>query len=81
MPTVGQRLRMKNISIVILSFVAVFLIVIGSWNEPSHSYYSCGDLDFLPDVPPEVRSECTKLIKQQLDQERKRNLNHTGYVT
>ena len=81
MPTVGQRLRMKNISIVILSFIVVFLIVIGNWELPTGKYYSCRDVDFHPDIPSEVRSECRKLIKEQLDEQRKRNPDATGYIT
>lgn len=72
---------MKNILIVILSFVAVFLIVIGNWELPASKYYSCRDIDFLPDIPPEVRSECRKLIKEQLDEQRKRNPDSIGYIT
>jgi len=79
--TVGQRLRMKNISIVVLVFIAIFLIVIGDWEGPAGRYYRCGDLDFHPDVPPQVRTECRKLIKEKLDEERKRNLDNTGYIT
>jgi hypothetical protein len=81
MPTVSQRLHMKNILIVIVSFIAVFLIAINNWGEPSGRYYSCRDIDFLPDVPPQVRVECRKLIKEKLDEERKRNLDNTGYIT
>lgn len=81
MSIVGQRLLMKNISIVILLFIAIFLIVIDNWEGPTGRYYRCGDLDFHPDVPPEVKSECRKLIKEKMDEERKRNHNTTGYIT
>ena len=81
MPTVGQRLRMKNILLVIVAFIAIFLIAINNWEGPSGRYYNCRDLDFHPDVPPEVRVECRKLIKEKLDEERRRNLNNTGYIT
>ena len=81
MSTVGQRLRMKNILIVVLVFIAIFLGVTGNWEGPAGRYYRCGDLDFHPDVPPEVRVECRKIIKEHLDEERKRNLNNTGYIT
>jgi hypothetical protein len=72
---------MKNILLVIVAFIAVFLIVINNWDEPSGRYYSCRDIEFHPDVPPEVRVECRKLIREKLDDERRRNLNNTGYIT
>ena len=81
MPTTGQRLRMKNILIVIAAFIAVFLIAINNWGEPPGRYYNCRDLDFHPDIPPQVRVECRKLIKEKMDEERQRNLNNTGYIT
>ena len=81
MSTIGQRLYMKNILLVIGMFIAVFLIVISNWGGPSGRYYSCRDIDFHPDVPPQVRVECRKIIKEKLEEERKRNLNTTGYIT
>lgn len=81
MPTISQRLHMKNILIVVLVFIAVFLIAINNWGEPPGRYYSCRDAEFHPDVPPQVRVECRKLIKEKLDEERKRNFNTTGYIT
>jgi hypothetical protein len=72
---------MKNILIVIAAFIAVFLIVIGNWEFPSGRYYNCRDLDFHPDVPPQVKTECRKLIREQLEEERKRTSNTTGYIT
>ena len=81
MSTVGQRLHMKNILIVIAAFIAVFLIVIGNWEFPSGRYYNCRDLDFHPDIPPQVRVECRKMIKEKLDEERKRNPDSMGYTT
>jgi hypothetical protein len=79
--TISQRLRVKNILIVIVTFIAVFLIVIGNWEFPSGRYYNCRDVDFHPDVPPQVKIECRKLIKEKLDEERKRNSDTTGYIT
>ena len=81
MSTIGQRLYMKNISIVILSFIAIFFFVIGNWELPTSKYYSCRDIEFHPDVPPQVKIECRKLIKEKLDEERKRNSDTTGYIT
>ena len=81
MPTISQRLRMKNILIVIAAFIAVFLIVIANWEAPSGRSYNCRDIDFHPDVPPQVRVECRKMIKEKLDEERKRNADKSGYIT
>jgi hypothetical protein len=72
---------MKNILIVIVAFIAVFLIAINNWGEPAGRYYRCGDLDFHPDVPPQVRTECRKMIKERIDEERKRTSDTTGYIT
>lgn len=72
---------MKNISIVIAVFIAVFLIFIANWEAPSGRYYNCRDLDFHPDIPPQVRVECRKMIKEKLDEERKRNADTSGYIT
>ena len=81
MSTIGQRLHMKNILIVILSFIAVFLIVASIWEDPTSKYYNCRDVEFHPDVPPQVKIECRKLIREKLDEERKRNSDTTGYIT
>lgn len=72
---------MKNILIVILSFIAVFLIVASILEGPTSKYYNCRDVEFLPDVPPQVKIECRKLIREKLDEERKRNSDTTGYIT
>ena len=72
---------MKNILIVIIAFLALFIIAITNWGSPSGRYYNCRDIDFLPDIPPQVRVECRKLIKEKLDEERKRNQNNVGYTT
>ena len=71
---------MKNILIVILSFIAVFLIVASIWESPTSKYYNCRDVEFQPDVPPQVKIECRKLIRERLDEERKRNSDTTGYI-
>ena len=72
---------MKNILIVILSFIAVFLIVASIWEGPTSKYYNCRGVEFQPDVPPQVKIECRKLIRERLDEERKRNSDTTGYIT
>ena len=72
---------MKNILIIIVAFIAVFLIAINNWGEPPGRYYNCRDIDFLPDVPPQVRVECRKMIKEKLDEERRRNHDKSGYIT
>jgi hypothetical protein len=69
---------MKNILLVIVAFIAVFLIVINNWHEPSGRYYSCRDVEFHPDVPPQVKVECRKLIREKLEEEQKRKY---GYIT
>jgi hypothetical protein len=81
MSIVSQRLYMKNILIVIAAFIAVFLIAINNWGEPPGRYYNCRDLDFHPDIPPQVRVECRKMIKEKLDEERKRTSDTSGYIT
>lgn len=72
---------MKNILIVIVAFIAVFLIVISNWESPSGRYFNCRDLDFHPDIPPQVRIECRKMIKERLNEERKRNLDSMRSTT
>ena len=72
---------MKNILIVIAAFIAIFLIVIANWEAPAGRYYNCRDIDFHPDIPPQVRVECRKMIKEKLDEERKRNADKSGYIT
>ena len=81
MSTISQRLPMKNILIVIVAFVAIFLIAINNWEAPSGRYYSCRDIDFHPDVPPQVKTECRKLIREKLEEEYKRKYDTTGYTT
>ena len=78
MPTASQRLYMKNILIVIVAFIAVFLILINTWPGPTGKYYDCRSVDFLPDVPPQVRTECRKMIKERMDEERNRNGENSG---
>jgi len=72
---------MKNILLVIVMFIAVFLIVISNWGGPSGRYYSCRDIEFHPDVPPQVKTECRKLIREKLEEEYKRKYDATGYIT
>lgn len=61
---------MKNIILVIGLFMLVFIIVINIFDAPTGRYYNCRDLDFHPDVPPKVREECRKIIKERLDEQR-----------
>ena len=72
---------MKNILIVIVAFIAVFLIAINNWGEPPGRYYNCRDLDFHPDVPPQVKTECRKIIREKIEEEYKRKSDTTGYIT
>jgi hypothetical protein len=71
---------MKNILIVIAVFLVVFVLVVGNWNMPSGRYYNCRDIDFLPDVPPQVRTECRKMIKEQMDQRRRKEQDRSETV-
>jgi hypothetical protein len=72
---------MKNISIVIVMLLAMFLIVTIYWDRPSGKWINCRDVDFLPDVPPEVRAECRKIIKDRLDQQRNQEQERTKVRT
>jgi hypothetical protein len=69
---------MKNILLVIVLFLVVFLIAVSNWGSPSGRYYDCRNIDFLPDIPPQVRTECRKMIKERLDDERNRNGENSG---
>ena len=72
---------MKNISIVIVMLLAMFLVVTIYWDRPSGKWINCRDVDFLPDVPPEVRAECRKIIKDRLDQQRNQEQERTKVRT
>lgn len=62
---------MKNIILVITIFLTFFLLVLSNIEMPSGKYYNCRDIDFLPDVPPKVREECRKVIRERLEEQRK----------
>ncbi len=63
---------MKNVILVISLFLFLFIIIINVYNnEPSGRYYNCRDIDFLPDVPPQVRQECRKIIRERMEEEKK----------
>ncbi len=70
MSNISQRLHMKDISIVIAVLLTMFLMAMIYWDKPNEKWISCRDVDFLPDVPPEVRAECRRIIKDRLDQQR-----------
>ena len=72
---------MKDISIMIVMLLAMFLIVTIYWDRPSGKWINCRDVDFLPDVPPEVRAECRKIIKDRLDQQRNQEQERTKIRT
>ena len=72
---------MKNILIVIAVFLAMFVLVVANWNMPSGRYYNCRDIDFLPDVPPQVRTECRKMLKEQMDQRRRQEQDKSETIT
>jgi hypothetical protein len=67
---------MKNILIVLGIFFLVFLIVLGRYNQPEGRYYNCRDIDFLPDVPPQIREECRKIIKERLEEKKQQEQNN-----
>ena len=71
---------MKNFILVISLFLLVFVIMINVFEPPTGRYYNCRDIDFLPDVPPKVREECRRIIKERLDEQRnspEKKLIHT----
>jgi hypothetical protein len=72
---------MKDISIVIVVLLAVFLVAMTYWDRPNGKWISCRDVDFLPDVPPEVRAECRKITKDRLDQQRDQEQDRTKVRT
>ena len=81
MSTISQRLHMKDISIVIVVLLTMFLVTTIFWDRPSGKWINCRDVDFLPDVPPEVRAECRKIIKDRLDQQRNQEQDRTKVRT
>ena len=72
---------MKKISIVIAICLAVFIIAIVDWNRPNGKWINCRDVDFLPDVPPQVRLECRKIIKDRLYQQRNQDRDKSKVTT
>ena len=66
---------MKNIFIVILGFLAAFIFIVS--DKHSTVVYDCRDAHWLPDVPPEVKTECSKMRKddwERLQQDGKKKL-------
>jgi hypothetical protein len=72
---------MKKISIVIAILLAVFIMTIIDWNRPNEKWINCRDVDFLPDVPPQVRLECRKIIKDRLYQQRNQDRDKSKVTT
>jgi hypothetical protein len=72
---------MKKISIVIAILLAVFIMAIIDWNRPNEKWINCRDVDFLPDVPPQVRLECRKIIKDRLYQQRNQDRDKSKVTT
>ena len=81
MSTISQRLYMKDISIAIVVLLTMLLVATIFWDRPSGKWINCRDVDFLPDVPPEVRAECRKIIKDRLDQQRNQEQDRTKVRT
>lgn len=62
---------MKNVMLVISLFLLLFIIIVTVYDGPEGKWYNCRDVDFLPDVPPQVRQECRKIIKERLEEQKK----------
>lgn len=62
---------MRNMVVVIAIFLAFFIIAISNFGTPSGKWYNCRDVDFLPDIPPRVKEECRRIIKERLDEQKK----------
>ncbi len=62
---------MKNVIFVIGIFLFLFILIINIYSEPSGKWYNCRDVDFLPDVPPQVRQECRKIIRERMEEQKK----------
>lgn len=72
MQNFSERLSMKNVIFVIGLFLLLFIIILSIYNnEPSGRYYNCRDIDFLPDVPPKVRQECRRIIRERIEEQKK----------
>ncbi len=69
---------MKNIFLVILGFVAVFIFIVV--DTPTGHVYDCGMAEWHPDIPRAVKEECRRMHKEEWDriqQESKKKLIST----
>ena len=68
---------MKNMIVVILLFIAVFVLVFTDFGKNQTVAYDCRDAHWHPDVPVQVKKECSKLMyelwKQQQEEKLKKN--------
>lgn len=69
---------MKNIFLVIVLFIALFVLIIS--DKSGTVVYDCRDAHWHPDIPIEVKKECSKMYKEdweRLQQEGKKKLIST----
>ncbi len=69
---------MKNILVVVLMFAAIFILIISDFHGTK--VYDCRDAHWMPDVPIEVKKECSKMQKEdweRLQLENKKKLIST----
>ncbi len=68
---------MKNILLVILLFCCIFVLTISDFGRSNVVVYDCRDAHWMPDIPIEVKKECSKMRKEdweRLQQEDKKKL-------
>lgn len=72
---------MKNIFIVSLLFLCVFILFFTNFGKDNTVVYDCRDAHWHPDIPIEVKKECSKLFyeqwKKQQEEENKNKLIST----
>ncbi len=69
---------MKNILLVIVLFVAMFVLIVS--DKHGTVVYDCRDAHWMPDIPIEVKKECSKMRQEdweRLQQEGKKKLIST----
>ncbi len=54
---------MKNMFLVVVLFVAVFILIIS--DKHGTVVYDCRDAHWMPDVPVEVKKECSKMHQEE----------------
>ncbi len=61
---------MKNIFVVVVVFAAILILAISDFGRSKGVVYDCRDAHWHPDVPVDVKRECQKLFKEDLDRQR-----------